>query len=135
MRRLIYKSRSTELVDLELIADIVESSQQNNSDRSISGILLATRTHFMQVLEGEFDDVNEVFFRITSDPRNDQVQLISFSVADERIFGEWTMHGVGVFDMDDRRTDALLAKFGSEEGGLRFPITEWEALALISEFT
>jgi hypothetical protein len=133
MYRLIYKSRSKETIDWELVNSIIGTSQQGNAELDVSGVLLATRSHFLQVLEGSFEKVNQLYYTIVQDPRHDQVQLISFSCAEERIFNSWTMHGIGVFNFNKELGDRLRQTYGEEDGEVRFPTEDWQALALIAD--
>ena len=80
MYRLIYKSRAKQRIDWEIVAELIEKSGEKNLDAGITGVLLATETHFLQVLEGGFDEVNELFMHIVRDPRHDRIQLIAFDL-------------------------------------------------------
>lgn len=133
MYRLIYKSRSKTPIDWVLIDSLLHSSEENNPRQDITGVLLATRTHFLQVLEGSFDPVNELFYNIARDPRHDSLQLVSFNCVESRVFSDWTMHGVGIFDLNAELSKRLQDTFGEEDGELRLPTEEWAALALIND--
>ena len=134
MYRLIYKSRSILVeVDIETINDILELSKNLNREFKISGALIATRTHFLQVLEGAREDVNRTFFRIASDPRHEELELISFGPVAGRLFEGWAMKGFGVFDLNIDLETSLKKKFGVEEGGVKFPTEEWAALSLMHD--
>ena len=78
--RLIYRSRATEPVDLMQISTIVEDSAENNRTLGVTGLLLASNTHFYQVLEGSQQAVNQVFDRIIRDPRHSEVTLVSYGL-------------------------------------------------------
>ena len=133
MYRLIYKSRSRQQIDWDLVRELIKKSEENNQDAGITGVLLATATHFLQVLEGGFEEVNDLFMHIVRDPRHDQVQLIAFDCVESRLYGGWAMHGVGVFDFNQELVDDLIGQYGEEEGGVRFPVEDWKVLALISD--
>ena len=133
MYRLIYKSRSKSPIDWVLIDSILQSSEKNNPESDITGALLATRTHFLQVIEGSFETVNELFYAIAKDPRHDELQLVCFSCVEARVFPDWTMHGIGIFDLNQEIAQRLQHAFGEEDGGIRLPTDEWQALALINE--
>ncbi len=133
MYRLIYKSRANQRIGWELVRKLVNRSEESNQDAGITGVLLATDTHFLQVLEGGFDEVNELFMRIVRDARHDKVQLIAFDCVESRLFGGWAMHGVGIFDFNRDLIDDLIRQYGEEEGSVRFPVEDWKVLALISD--
>ena len=123
LHAIMYRSRCKGVADLELVNSILEASTKNNSANGISGVLIATKTHFLQVLEGEFEALNETFERISRDTRHDKIQLISFSEIEERRFGEWAMHGIGLFDLNYELAIELGEKFGEENGNVRLPST------------
>jgi hypothetical protein len=133
MYRLIYKSRSTVELDWDVIKDILHKSEVNNEKSGITGTLLATDTHFLQVFEGRFEDVNSTFMRIVRDPRHTDIKLVSFSVVDARLFSGWGMRGIGVFDFNKDIEQQLIGKYGEEDGGIRFPLEEWMALAMVHD--
>jgi hypothetical protein len=133
MYRLIYKSRAKQNINWELVKELIDKSEENNQDAGITGVLLATHTHFLQVLEGSFNEINKLFMQIVRDPRHDQVQLLAFDCVESRLYGGWTMHAVGIFDFNQELIDDLIDQYGEEEGGVRFPTEDWKVLALISD--
>ena len=133
MYRLIYKSRSTCEIDWALVRDILHVSEINNKRTDVTGFLLATETHFLQVLEGRFDEINETYLRIVRDQRHDEICLISYGVVDERLFEDWNMRGIGVFDLNTDVKVKLIWKYGEEQGRVRLPRQEWRALSIISD--
>lgn len=133
MYRLVYKSRSKTEVDWDMVNSILESSQKGNTQIGISGVLLATKTHFLQILEGSFEEVNQLYSAIVRDKRHDEIQLISFSCIENRIFESWAMHGIGVFSLDTELSEHLKKSYGEEDGEVRFPTEEWKVLAMIHD--
>lgn len=128
----IYKSRCKGKADWELVESILASSSRNNPTNEITGVLVATETHFLQVLEGEFEPINATMERISRDKRHEKVQLISFAEIQERRFGDWAMHGVGLFDLHNELTEELCQKFGKEDGNVRFPSTKEQVMELVA---
>jgi len=133
MYRIIYKSRSVETLDWDIVRSITGASEANNQACGVTGVLLASRSHFLQVLEGNFESVNSVFRRIARDDRHGELSIISFSVVDARLFAAWGMRGIGAFDFNKRLEMQLKKKYGEEEGGIHFPLEEWQALAMIND--
>ena len=128
----IYKSRSKSLANLDLVESILASSTKNNQANGITGVLVATQTHFLQVLEGEFEAVNETLERISRDTRHEEVQFIRFTDIEERKFNEWALHGIGLFDLNSELTVKLCRKFGEDNGNVRFPSTAVEVQELLN---
>ena len=99
----------------------------------VTGVLLASRTHFLQVLEGNFEDVNAVFRRIVRDDRHAELSIVAFSIVDARLFDGWGMRGIGAFDFNVDIENELKVKYGEEEGGIYLPLEEWQELAMIND--
>jgi hypothetical protein len=133
MYRIIYKSRSVQPLNWEIVRSITSVSEENNNARGVTGVLLASRTHFMQAFEGNFEDVNSVFRRISKDERHQELSIIGFSLIDARLFGGWGMRGIGAFDFNQKIEEELKQKYGEEDGGIHFPLEEWQALAMIND--
>lgn len=133
MYRIIYKSRSVKPLDWEIVRSITSVSEKNNETCGVTGLLLASRTHFLQALEGNFEDVNAVFRRIVRDERHAELSIIAFGVIDARLFGGWGMRGIGAFDFNLKIEAELKRKYGEEEGGIHFPLEEWQVLAMIND--
>jgi hypothetical protein len=127
----IYKSRCKGIADWDLVESILESSSRNNPTSGITGVLIATQTHFLQILEGEFEALNETLERISRDTRHERVQLIRFSDIKKRRFDDWAMHGIGLFDLNSELTIKLCQRFGDDNGNVRFPTTAPEVEELL----
>ncbi len=123
---IVYKSRCNGVADLNLINSILTSSAQHNPGDGITGVLVATESHFLQVLEGEYESVNTTYERIAQDARHDTLQLISFTQINERKFSDWAMHGIGLFDLNQELTSRLRDQFGSDNSTVRIPTIESE---------
>lgn len=133
MYRLIYKSKSKNKIVWDTVDKIMVESAKSNEAHQLTGVLLATDTHFLQVLEGTFEEVNETFFRIAQDSRHEEIKLISYNMVDARLFSAWGMRGIGVFNFNKDIEQYLVKKYGEEDGSVRFPLEEWMALALIND--
>jgi hypothetical protein len=132
LRSLLYKSRCKGAANWNLVESILASSTRNNLANSITGVLVVTESHFLQVLEGEFEPLNATFERISRDTRHEATQIISFTEIEERNFADWSMHGIGLFDLNQELKSSLCLKFGEENGILRLPSTRHEAMDLLN---
>lgn len=91
IRRLIYASqvgRQVRYADAEQIADV---AARRNREQGVTGILLYTPSHFLQVLEGEYAAVQRTLERIRADPRHSDLRVISDIETGDREFGAWAM--------------------------------------------
>jgi hypothetical protein len=131
LNSLIYKSRCKGKADWGLVESILVSSSRNNPDHDITGVLVVTDTHFLQVLEGPFEPLNATFERISRDTRHEETQLISFTQISERRFADWAMHGIGLFDLNRELHTRLCSKFGEDNGIVRLPSTAPEVMELL----
>ena len=132
LNSLIYKSRCKDFANWDLVESILASSARNNSTNGITGVLVVTETHFLQILEGEFEPLNATFERIARDTRHDTTQLISFIEIKERKFADWAMHGIGLFDLNRELKSRLCLKFGEDNGNVRLPSTAHEVMDLLN---
>lgn len=90
LQRLIYVSETTNPKKDDL-KDIEASSQKNNVNNAISGVLCFNANYYIQVLEGSRARVSETFSRIHNDPRHTNVELISCTSVRKRLFENWSM--------------------------------------------
>ena len=132
MNSLIYKSHCKSLANWDLVESILDSSNRNNPANGITGVLVVTKTHFLQVLEGPFEPLNATFERIARDTRHEGIQLISFTEIRERRFADWAMHGIGLFDLNRELQSSLCLKFGEDNGNVRIPSTVEEVMDLLN---
>ena len=129
---LIYKSRCKGQASWDLVESILASSTRNNPANRITGVLVVTETHFLQVLEGPFEPLNATFERIARDTRHEGTQLISFTGIRKRRFENWAMHGIGLFDLNQELKSSLCLKFGEDNGNVRLPSTPDEVMDLLN---
>ena len=90
--RLIYRSKVSRQVRLSDAEEIAEKAKPRNAAEDISGLLLYTSTHFIQVLEGEEAVVRKLFSRIKRDKRHLEVEVVADRPIERREFGGWSMH-------------------------------------------
>lgn len=130
MHRLIYKSRAKGTIDKETFRDILYSSASANRSQGLNGALLATRTHYLQFLEGEYSRIQQTFKKISADPRHCDIQVISFDAIDSCLFENWHMRGFGVFQSNLELEARLKEKYGAHAGGIKMPSDEQTAISL-----
>jgi hypothetical protein len=102
LTQLIYVSRrEAELTDPVLDA-IVKRSSERNRARGVTGVLIASGAHLMQLLEGDAPVVDALYDRISADPRHGDVRQLLHKQVRARLYPEW---GMKTFDPD---ADAVL---------------------------
>jgi len=91
LTHLTYASAAVPGIQTSDLRSILEISQNNNSRRSITGMLLYTAGSFFQVLEGDDAALQGVFAAIVADSRHTNVTKIIHEPITRRVFGDWTM--------------------------------------------
>ena len=91
MIHLVYVSKATKEFEQNELVFLLEQSRIRNKRQSVTGMLLYGGGNFIQVLEGEQKDVDEVYSSIVCDERNwGNILLIRESI-DVRTFPNWSM--------------------------------------------
>lgn len=91
--RLLYVSRSL-IADCHTrgaIARILMASYRNNSRQGVSGALMYSGEHFVQILEGEKRVVETLLDRIAADWLHCDLDVVAARHASSRMFKLWTM--------------------------------------------
>lgn len=77
--------------DEDQLRSIHAAARDLNGIDGISGLLLFNGTHFLQWIEGPPDAIDDLIERLRSDPRHSGFEIRDQRMADERMFGDWTM--------------------------------------------
>ena len=105
---MVYCSRATADVDGAAVDRIIATSRHQNPARGITGLLVYGSGIFFQWIEGPRDNVLELMAAINTDPRHENVVLLSTTEeVRERLFPEWDMELVTATDIRDVLLDAL----------------------------
>lgn len=88
---LVYVSSASVVFSSADLLQLLEVSRKNNMPRAITGLLLYRDGNFMQVLEGEENDVRATHARILRDTRHQgAITLLQEKIVD-RAFPGWAM--------------------------------------------
>ncbi len=91
MNSLIYTSQANILFSKSELQKLVSNSQRKNTCRSITGYLYFREDIFLQYLEGQPEDLERVFEKISDDDRHNILNVINFYQLTDRLFPQWTM--------------------------------------------
>lgn len=91
MYSIVYVSRASGTMGPGELEALVATSRTNNVASAVTGLLVYCDGHFLQVLEGERDVVENLFERIGADDRHDDVRVVGGRDVDGRAFPSWTM--------------------------------------------
>jgi len=127
--RLLYASRAASTVDADALAGIFRQSKANNPKLGVTGVLCSAGGVFMQVLEGGRGAVNQLYHRIASDPRHNDVVLLSYEEISERSFACWSMGQVSL----SRLNPALLMKYSETATLDPYSVSGEASMALFKE--
>ncbi|MEO1660993.1 MAG: BLUF domain-containing protein [Pseudomonadota bacterium] len=113
--RLVYVSTPAEGLSAFDIGNILDVSISNNDERRITGFLAHNGRHFMQALEGERDEVLEIYQRILADDRHlGVVQIVGENIA-QRAFPDWAMN---YFRVDEAKGHTMVVRKDDPVDGL-----------------
>ncbi len=91
MYRIIYFSAAIETTKEEELNAILLKSRTYNLANDITGILLHIDGDFLQILEGEKENVKYLFEKIKKDKRHRGVLTVIESEINQRQFPDWSM--------------------------------------------
>ncbi|NOS90511.1 MAG: BLUF domain-containing protein [Cyclobacteriaceae bacterium] len=91
MYHLVYTSLAANLFSEEDLVRLLEKSRTSNKEQAVSGMLLYLQGKFIQVLEGERDNVINLYERIRQDTRHRKVTTVVEGESPRRIFPNWSM--------------------------------------------
>ena len=95
------------------LLDILNTSRLNNKQANITGMLVYLRERFIQVLEGDYAAVNEIYKDIKEDARHRKVTTVLEGNTEHRIFKDWSM---GFKKIDDQQQFEELSGFKDLSG-------------------
>ncbi len=82
--------------------ELLQAARRKNTGRNITGMLLFKEDTFLQILEGEKEDVESLFNIIKNDQRHEKIIKIFKHKPGFREFENWSM---GFHNLDDSATD------------------------------
>ncbi len=127
--RLLYASRAVDPIAPEALLAILRQSKANNARQGITGVLCCSSDMFLQVLEGGRPAVNQLYNRITTDPRHRQVELLNYAEIHERRFAGWSMGQVNL----TRLNPGLLLKYSASASLDPFSVSGDVSMKLLDE--
>lgn len=99
LSHLIYVSKRAAICTEAEIEKILASCLKNNKSADVTGVLLYSKTHFLQYLEGEYNEISTLYDKIKLDQRHQSAMMISSAPISSRSFPSWQM-GAKKFDSD-----------------------------------
>ena len=91
VHQLVYTSSAILPFDDRQLQELLRKSRAANSNRWVTGVLLYSGGRFVQVLEGEEQDVVAVFEGIQRDLRHTTLEVLAYGLVPQRVFPDWAM--------------------------------------------
>ncbi len=91
LTQICYASSASVPFDDAALLALLSEARTNNALHGITGILLSNPGHFVQVIEGEREEVDALFEKIARDTRHQQVLVLYRETIETRDFPHWSM--------------------------------------------
>lgn len=88
---LIYRSTAKSTLTDQDLKDILETARNFNEANHLTGCLLYHKGQFLQLLEGDFQTLLDLYERIKHDKRHHDFLLLHMKETNQRIYTDWTM--------------------------------------------
>jgi len=80
-------------LDLE---DITQAAKKRNPSLGITGVLFYHQGKFLQLLEGEPDNIDQIMQHINTDKRHNNIQLYIDQNVESRCLADWNMDSLNL---------------------------------------
>ena len=111
LKSLTYTSLARLDLDAADIEAIHRTAREVNALEGITGLLIFNGTHFLQIVEGAPDAVDDLIDRLRRDPRHNGIEIRDQRQSAERSFPDWSMELVrvraGYFEARETIADRL----------------------------
>lgn len=91
MYHLVYVSHAVRPFLEKDLVDLLNESRLKNKANHITGMLVYLKEKFIQVLEGDYEIVNQIYGGIKVDSRHHKVRLMLEGNTEDRLFKNWSM--------------------------------------------
>ena len=104
MYYMIYVSQAKKPMDVSELEQLLQKSRAWNTSKALTGLLIyrysseSKTGHFIQMLEGDKEDVYALYDMIRTDQRHHTVLTLNEGTIEKRMFSEWAM---GFKNIDD----------------------------------
>jgi len=112
MHLIVYTSRSTSdenLID-DILKDIVRTSKKKNKAREITGVLFYDNHRYLQLIEGEKEQLLILMDELYRDNRHTDINELINEPVSEREFMDWNMDYFNI-NKNNELSEPLLERF------------------------
>jgi hypothetical protein len=91
MQQIIYASTALTGLGLCDVQEILTTAHNKNKEFDLSGMLLYNRNYFLQLIEGNVNQLSNLMHNIKNDTRHHDIFIIGTKEIENRDFEEWSM--------------------------------------------
>jgi hypothetical protein len=102
---LLYTSLAVREMNTDDLTGLLAQSREKNARLKITGLLIYSKREFMQLLEGNKEDIFELYNTIVKDERHQQVKLLWDGEIEDRSFKDWSMAFLNIDDIEQDKLD------------------------------
>lgn len=136
VNRILYRSQAVRPFSPAQLTDLLEQSRAWNEQYQITGLLCyADSGHFVQVLEGPAQHVQQLFAKIRQDTRHHQITLLSDQTSANRWFPDWQMALSEPHPHDYFWLLGYLEAQGRHLARPQVPVSDPQLLTLLQQFS
>lgn len=88
---LIYSSIPTRTLSDQELDDLLATARSANAMHGITGMLICFKDQYVQLIEGEKNEIECLYKNLLIDPRHYRVQILKEGEIARRFFSEWDM--------------------------------------------
>lgn len=118
MHHVVYLSSSVGATDEYALKQILTRSRVKKRERHITGVLVLSGDKWMQVLEGNHEEVAAMFQTIEQDPRHSNVCKLADGPITHRAFADWSRGFIPASPEDFER---VVGYFNPSQAGYQCP--------------
>ncbi len=96
MHHIMYISKATVIVQEEELKEMLTQWRRNNQRDDITGMLLYSGDHYVQLIEGPAENLKKLFSKISQDYHHTNIIKLADGKITHRLFPDWTMGFQGV---------------------------------------
>lgn len=91
MKCLIYKSIPSKELKDRMLKSMLDTAKKFNRDNDITGCIFINHEKIVQLIEGEEEKIEELYYRIIKDSRHHTVELLLEKEVYKRSMKDWSM--------------------------------------------
>lgn len=91
INHLLYVSQSKRVFSEDDLYNLLDRARKKNEAYGITGMLIYHSSVFLQLIEGDKENVQAVFQKIKADERHSNIIVLSDEMVPKRLFEHWTM--------------------------------------------